>query len=213
MKSILKTALVGLLLVAGTTKPVATVTEIKASLIGILPESRSTDTTINHCLGGANSVFWACAYINQKLAAHTTTQNCTSYYFDYCFPSIKVISEDYANNTQIKLIIIRENNAVVAGLKITFTNNKNTGTEYLDATTTNDLLTKPSIPAKWGALYSVINYPAHFASTVYWTAGAFAVAGILGTWAWNTSAENASLRATLSNPQVVAVLANLAKTK
>jgi hypothetical protein len=213
MKSILKTALVGLLLVAGTTKPVATVNDIKNSLVGILPESPSTDTTINHCLGGANSVFWACAYINQKLAAHTNTQNCTSYYFDYLLPSIKVISEDYANNTQIKLIIIRENNAVVAGLKITFTNNKNTVTEYLDAATTNDLLTKPSIPAKWGALYSAINYPAHFASTVYWTVGALAVAGVLGTWAWTTSAENAALRATLSKPEIAALLANLAKTK
>lgn len=211
MKSILKTALVGLLLVAGTTKPV-TSDEIKAALIGILPDSNaSADTTINHCLGGANSVFWACAYINQKLAANTATQNCTSYYFDYLLPSIKVISEDYANNTETKLIIIRENNVVITGLKLTFVNNKNTSTEYLDAATTNDLLAKPSIPAKWGALYSALNYPSHFKSTVYCTAGALVAAGIVGRWAWKISTENASLKAILSDPKVADYVAKMKK--
>ena len=75
MKSILKNALVGLLLIAGTTKPV-TIDEVKEALKGILTSgAKSDDTTINHCLGGANSVFWVCKYINEKLAANTTTQN------------------------------------------------------------------------------------------------------------------------------------------
>ncbi len=199
MKSILKNALVGLLLVAGTTKPVATLEHVKDALKGVLPvDAKSDDTTINHCLGGANSVFWVCKYIDEKLAANTTTQNCTSFSYEYAIPCIKALSEDHASDTQVKLIPIKENSAVIAGLKLTFTAEKCTKTEYLDATATNALITKPSVPARWGALYSALNYPTHFSSTVRWYGAGLAAAGF-GLWYINNlRTENATLAAQLA---------------
>ncbi len=126
MKSILKNALMGILLIAGTTKPAVTEEQVKTALISIIPTNGTiTNETIKECVGNLNwgNPWWLCSEINTALKADKTpTINATSYNsVNGYLPYMKTIYADTTTNTVKKLVVITENNVTICGIIFTKT--------------------------------------------------------------------------------------------
>lgn len=177
-------AFLGALLIAGSIEATATIDQVKDVLKSILPENApSTDVVITHCFGGLTNNFWAQTYINEKLAADIRTQKCSSSYYSWLVPSILTLNNSYDSDSCTKLMIIREGDEVICGLKIFIKDGKVEKTEYINASTTKTLKDKSSVSStwyQWGNPMGLFWWPAYYTGTVtkYAIGTAFAVGAI-----------------------------------
>ena len=164
MKSILKNALMGLLLIAGTTKPVVTEDQVKTALINIIPaDGTITNETFKEFLGDINwsAPMQICSKINTALEANADTKNknVTSFTSLYGYlPYMKVISVDATTNTSKKLIVIAENNIVIYGIIFTITTTTATA-EYKKKADTETLLKVSSLQSVVGLANRGVSLP------------------------------------------------------
>ncbi len=172
-------ALLGALLISGSVHAVANKDQVKEVLKTILPDGPSADDVINHCFGGCTNAFWAQTYINEKLAADSRTSKCTARHTSWLLPSIPTLTNSYEDDSCTKLVIIRENDEIVCGIKITVKEGKVSKSEYIDAgltKTTKDKRSVSSTWSQWGNPASLFWWPAHYTGTVLKYAGILAVA-------------------------------------
>ena len=148
MKSILKNALVGLLLVAGTTKPVATQTDVEAALIKLIPsDGKVVDSALKANLGNldVSYAWWLGAQINNELTANAKTKKCTiknglGGFFYY----VRTLQSDHITDTATKLIVITEDGCkkTVCGIQFALAANGDVTATYKTPAETTALLEK-----------------------------------------------------------------------
>ena len=186
MKSILKTALVGILLVAGTTKPVATLDDVKASLIGLIPDNQIViDDALKANIGDLDISYplWLCAQINRTLAKGKNTTDCTirNGIIGNVLGYVRTIAVDYVDNTTTKLVVVTENGKTICGIQFTIAANGTVTATYKTDTDTTILLTKSYVQIENG--FSPRQFANKYAA---YTAGAvMAGVGLYYAWQWD----------------------------
>lgn len=117
MKSILKNALVGLLLVAGTTKPV-TQTEVDTTLATAHDTSGNKIITHKKLLETLEANFnkaWLSITINEILAGQTPTEHCTVTSHFLVFPYAYVQTIGYNAQTKAKSVLLAVSESSATG--------------------------------------------------------------------------------------------------
>ena len=155
MKSILKTALVGLLLVAGTTKPVASQAEVVEALKGLIPVNGViVDTTLIANIGDLDISYplWLSAQINRALAKGTGTTDCTirNGVVSNGLGYVRTIAVDYVQNTATKLIVVTEGGKTICGIQFTIANNGAVTATYKTEGETTLLINKSYVHIEHG---------------------------------------------------------------
>ena len=151
MKSILKTALVGLLLVAGTTKPIATLDQVKAALISLIPaDGKIIDKTLIDNLGNldVSYAWWLSSQINKLLADNPLTKKCTIrnglggllFY-------VKTLDASHTADTAVKLIVVTEDGCqkTTCGIQFNIAADRSVTATYKSAADTAVLLEKSCV--------------------------------------------------------------------
>ncbi len=172
MKSILKNALVGILLVAGTTKPVATLADVKASLIALIPaDGKIVDSTFKSNIGTLNLSYplWLAPQINKVLQRGTGTEKCTVWNgLNGMLPYVRTIDANHSEDKGKKLVTVTEDGTIICGILFTINNNEYTA-NFIEPSETMTLLNKNCMQIEHG--FSAYQLP------LKWILGAAAVVG------------------------------------
>lgn len=186
-------ALLGALLISGSMHAVATKDQVKEALKAILPENaQSADEVVTHCFGGCTNAIWAQTYINEKLSADSHTSKCTARHTSWLLPSIPTLTTSYEEDSCTKLVVIRENDEVVCGIKITVKDGKVSKSEYIDGSAAKNIKDKRSVSgawSQWGNPAGLFWWPAYYTGTVAKYAGI--TAGIVGALYYHRSTVSA----------------------
>jgi hypothetical protein len=153
MKSILKNALVGLLLVAGTTKPVATLEQVKTALIPLIPiDGKIVDSTLKNNIGTLNLSYpiWLSCQIINVLKRGIATDKCTVWNgLNGVCPYVRTIDSNHSDDKGKKLVTVTEDGTIVCGILFLITANEYTA-EYITATEVMTLLNKNCMQVERG---------------------------------------------------------------
>ncbi len=179
MKSILKHALVGVLLITGTTKPAAATTataqdQVKTALLPIIPNNGIINNTIiKECVGTINwgNPAWLCSEINSTLQK-SSVSTLTSYTsLNGFLPYMGTISADVETNTVKKIVIINDSTGgIICGIIFTKTTDTCTAA-YKTKTETEGILKLGNIQSMFGfanrGVTSFYNVPTEYRGPIY----------------------------------------------
>lgn len=185
MKSILKNALLGILLIAGTAKAV-TQAEVEAALKSIIPSGGAiTDSALKDNIGtiDVSYPFWLANQFNKLLATGSNTKNCTirNGILPNALGYVRTLAVDHIAKTSKKLIVVTENRDTICGIQFDIAANGNVTATYKTPTEVRDLLDKSYVQIEHGLS------PRQFANekTAYFVAGLAAIYGLYRLHKWD----------------------------